>query len=963
MFSVCLDRNDRLWFGSYSSGASCYDGQHFICYSSADGLVGDNITSIALDQQGLLWFAAGDPYDLTYKGGVSCYDGRRFSNFTTTEGLGHDNVLCLFVSRAGHVWTGSNGGGASCYDGRTFSHFTADDGLASDLVQCIAEDADGIIWFGTSKGLSRYDGAELTTLAETDGLPYDNVLSIAVGQQGGLWLGFYGGGLSYYNGREFITYTTANGLGGNQVLCIVEDQIGQMWLGAIGGGLTRYDGASFEHFSFHDQLGGLGTRVVYKDRAQQLWVGTGTGLLRREGEDFQVVEGSEGLNVRTICQDGRDHYWLGLSNWQGLARYDGERFEMYSEADGLAGNSVQHVYEDRSGRVWIATDTGVNLYEGECLHRFAAETYLYDNAVLYIIEDRRGHMWFATWDGVVCYDGQEFKWFTKADGLASNRVVCILEDQSGCLWFGTVNNGVSRYDGEHFLNFNTSDGLLNNYVTSIIQDESGHLWFGTNGGGVSRYDGHVFQTLSRKDGLVHDAVFHLLEDGDNFWIATDGGLACYRPRSISSTVEITDVIADRHYYSATEIEVPSTQEFVRIAFSGGNTITNAKDMVYSHRLRGYHEDWRIAKGQQVEYGKLPTGNYVFEVRAIDRDLLYSKPAQLLLNVAPDLRLEALTQALSVNGNPREFVGKSLSLQKVQQQLAEVGETDVTVLIKGETGTGKGLAARALHAIGKRKEGPFVHVNCGAIPEGLVESELFGHERGAFTGAVRRQLGKVELAQGGVLFLDEIGDLPLGAQVKLLHLVEDRHFERLGGRSHLQADVQIVAATNRDLDQMVAQAQFRQDLYFRLQAFPVSLPPLRQRREDIPALARYFLGRMAAHLNKTLSGLNEEALRLMQAYDWPGNVRELEHVVQRAVIICRGEVVRAEHVALELGNQVEAMTEDEPLMTLAEQERRYILKTLDFCDWVIGGKKGAAALLGLKESTLRSRMKKLGIERA
>jgi len=211
----------------------------------------------------------------------------------------------------------------------------------------------------------------------------------------------------------------------------------------------------------------------------------------------------------------------------------------------------------------------------------------------------------------------------------------------------------------------------------------------------------------------------------------------------------------------------------------------------------------------------------------------------------------------------------------------VATTEETVLILGETGTGKGLAARNVHKLSKRNTGPFIQINCGAIPEGLVESELFGHEKGAFTGATHRKLGKVELAENGTLFLDEIGDLPMDAQVKLLRLLEEKSFERVGGTETLAAKVRVIAATNRDLERMVAEGTFRADLFYRLQGFDVPLPPLRQRPEDIRLLAIYFIERMAEHLHKPVTQLSDEALARLQQSDWPGNVRELEHAVRRA----------------------------------------------------------------------------------
>ena len=346
------------------------------------------------------------------------------------------------------------------------------------------------------------------------------------------------------------------------------------------------------------------------------------------------------------------------------------------------------------------------------------------------------------------------------------------------------------------------------------------------------------------------------------------------------------------------------------------------------------------------------------------------PLELSARVHSMLRIRRMYQETTylrreIGGERRfdQLIGHSPAMARALAQLGEVASTDVPVLIFGATGTGKGLAARSVHELSRRKVGPFIQVNCGAIPENLVESELFGHERGAFTGAVARKLGKAELATGGTLFLDEIGDLPVDAQVKLLRFLDEQIFERVGGTRSIDPDVRIVAATNRDLEQMEEAGRFRQDLFFRLQVFPVRLPLLRERREDIPLLAAHFVERMASHLNKEISQVTQEAVDLLMTYDWPGNVRELEHNMQRAVIVCRGREIRPSDISLDREETREVPVQDpgkEP--TLEAVERHHIGRVLEQTGWVIGGAGGAAAILGLNESTLRGRMRKLSIER-
>jgi formate hydrogenlyase transcriptional activator len=289
----------------------------------------------------------------------------------------------------------------------------------------------------------------------------------------------------------------------------------------------------------------------------------------------------------------------------------------------------------------------------------------------------------------------------------------------------------------------------------------------------------------------------------------------------------------------------------------------------------------------------------------------------------------------------------------------VAPTDATVLIRGETGTGKELIARAIHDLSTRRERTLVKVNCAAIPAGLLESELFGHEKGAFTGAIAQRIGRFELADRGTLFLDEIGDLPLELQSKLLRVLQEREFERIGGDRTHRVDVRIVAATNRDLSAMVEAGTFRNDLYYRLEVFPIDLPALRQRREDIPTLVRWFAQTAARRMNKRIETIPAETLEALCAYDWPGNVRELENFVERAVILSDGSVLRAPLSEL---RHARGPAAGRRLVTLSEVEREHILRAVKEAGGVLGGPRGAAARLGMKRTTLQSRLRKMGVRR-
>jgi formate hydrogenlyase transcriptional activator len=310
--------------------------------------------------------------------------------------------------------------------------------------------------------------------------------------------------------------------------------------------------------------------------------------------------------------------------------------------------------------------------------------------------------------------------------------------------------------------------------------------------------------------------------------------------------------------------------------------------------------------------------------------------------------------------PTEIVGTSIALRRVLGNAEIVAPTDSVVLIQGETGTGKELVARQIHDLSSRRGRAFVTLNCAAIPSGLLESELFGHERGAFTGAIGQKIGRFEVADGGTLFLDEVGEIPLELQAKLLRVLQEQEFERLGSSRTIKVDVRVVAATNRDLLRMVGEERFRDDLYYRLNVFPIHLPPLRERPEDIPALVRYFTDRFARRMNRYIDVIPDEALRAMQRCAWPGNIRELSNFVERAVILSPGPTLEIPIAELE-------QTEPQPARkngaaTLAQLERASILGVLEQSNWLIAGPRGAAARLGVKRTTLQSLLKRLEISR-
>jgi formate hydrogenlyase transcriptional activator len=325
-----------------------------------------------------------------------------------------------------------------------------------------------------------------------------------------------------------------------------------------------------------------------------------------------------------------------------------------------------------------------------------------------------------------------------------------------------------------------------------------------------------------------------------------------------------------------------------------------------------------------------------------------------------LDIDRIDELVNAETGFERIIGRSSVLRRVLQMVETVAVGDSTVLLLGETGTGKELIARAIHSHSPRRDRPFVKLNCAAIPTGLLESELFGHERGSFTGAIAQKIGRIELAHQGSLFLDEIGDIALELQPKLLRVLQEREFERLGSTRTQKVDVRIVTATHRDLEGMILEKQFRSDLYYRLNVVPISIPPLRERPEDIPLLVHHFVREAARRMNKTIDTIPPDTMDALTDYRWPGNIRELENVVERAVILSPGSILRVP--LRDLQTRFTAGHDDEKLHTLADVERQHIRSILKETRWVLSGPRGAAIRLGMNRSTLYFRMKKLGIIR-
>jgi formate hydrogenlyase transcriptional activator len=425
--------------------------------------------------------------------------------------------------------------------------------------------------------------------------------------------------------------------------------------------------------------------------------------------------------------------------------------------------------------------------------------------------------------------------------------------------------------------------------------------------------------------------------------------------------EVEEVIGCSLYACIAPADLVRVAEIVQITLAHGLSVSNAECEVLRkdgapRKLRFSLQPLTLESGQR---GLVSTAEDI-----TDRNETEMKLRQALAEVERSknqLRAEGLylKEGVELSHKFGDIVGESATLKEALHLVERVASTDTTVLILGETGTGKELFSRAIHDLSARKDSQFVNVDCCAIPAGLIESELFGHEKGAFTGAIKRRVGRFEMAHGGTIFLDEIGDLRLDLQTKLLRVLQKGAFERVGGTRTIEVNVRVVAATNRDLRQQIKAGAFREDLYYRLAAFPILVPPLRERPEDITPLAFHFIKKYSAKLGKKIETVPQRLIEALRAYHFPGNVRELENIIERAVILSTRNTL---HLDAALSMPSQAAHEPEGTQTLEEVERSHIARVLAACNWRIEGSQGAAKRLGLHPSTLRFRMRKLNISR-
>ena len=1012
---IYQDRRGFLWIATADGGVSRFDSARFDTFGLKDGLPNLTVMAIAEEADGRLLFG-------TFGGGLAAYDGRGFQVYTTEHGLPSNEIVGLQAQLDGSILVLTGAGIAWFAQGRCIRSITEVDGQPLGRVYDMVTDAGDTTWLATmSRGVISLDGrcmglgegasqwpwkfaqdpsghlwvafgysgsevligrydprdqhvACINVGKGDEGVAQSGTRHVRTDERGWLWLTHRG--VICYDGQEWHAFSTSlTDIDFSVTRLTYEDREGNIWIGLWGGGLIFCDPVSIRRYTEADGLPDHEIRHLREDREGRMWIGTMGGMAYME--EGQICSAKTGETVWAMVVDGQGQVWSSGDVGK-VYKWEDQTPQAISVAEETHPETITGLCEDEQGRIWVGTSTGrFGWIEG---NRFilldeCGTLLQYQDRVFWIgslLRDQDGVLWIGSYGEVpalYCY------WDSRlhpADMAEAEPIayVNVLWEYQNTLWVGTAKGlfvlDLSSREVRHF----TAEqfGLSANGILALTADPEGHIWMGTSGGGVLRYDGQTFQSIRLGPSSLENKVEAILCDRrGRLWFGTRAGLVAYQPGHTPPRLIIREVMAGTLLTAPETVSCPESTPEIRIHFQGISFRTGARQMRYSHRLLGYGpaERWsEFALADGVVYNALPVSEYRFEVRTMDRDGLLSEVASLEIQILPDTKTERIHAFENVLRATDHVVhSESWAMRQVMKQTLRVAETAMTVLVLGETGTGKGLLAQTIHETSTRRKRPFIRVNCGALPAGLVESELFGHEKGAFTGAASRQLGRFELADGGTLFLDEIGDLPLESQRVLLHILEEKALTRVGGQQPVSVDVRVIAATNRDLRQAIQEGTFREDLFYRLSVFTLELPPLRQRQEDIPALAAHFAERYAQHLRRPVPTLDEGVVAHLQGYAWPGNVRELEHLINRAVLLCEDGMIRVGDLLLpSVGQRAGYAVAQAPAVGEGLDEKQQLVEALQATNWMIYGERGAARLLGMGPEKLRYRMRKYGLRR-
>lgn len=866
-------------------------------------------------------------------------------------------------------------------------HITEQNGLLSNDVKLIYEDRENDIWIGYDlKGVSKISTLMFHKYAKEEGLDANAVFAIT--KNSGTFICTTEKGIFKLVNKRFSRINSSDKLSKNWFTCLLPLNENEILVGSAPGLYKLIGNSKIQFIGLENKI----VQTIIKDHSGKIWIGTHEGLYTYEGDTF--IEQDFDVRDRSIFKlielAGKDLY-IGTDKGLYIAKNAtipfGEKTTIHpgnEDGDKNLSEFISDMVIGSDNSILIAARNGLIVIPPN------KKNYRVENLnnieVISLCADSKNKIWAGTTRGV--FELHKFdeiykvtKRYSKNEGLASDEFSfnnTIYEDAfDGKIYLGMF-GGISVYDPmeDHSLTQKPrvyiTDARINNSVFPITQNTSLELNYSQNK--VSFHcDGLSF---FNEDGVKFEYYLSPIEEkwsnNSSNPVITYGYLEPNEYKFYLRAVNQFGILSNPclvsltiypPFWKRTWFIVISIILLIFFSYSFTNyrqrQIRNRNqflEKIVKEKTRDLEESKTKIEGQYLQL--MEAQKELVEKRELEKAHSEIKLLQERL-AKENIYLREKQGIIQEAGS---IIGRSSAIQEVRKKVVEIAGTNSTVLITGSTGVGKNLVAEAIHDLSPRKNRALITVNCAAIPDSLVESELFGHEKGAFTGAVEKQEGKFEMADGSTIFLDEIGDMPLSVQAKLLNVLQSRKFMRIGGSQEINVDVRIIAATNQNLAELVEAGKFRKDLYYRINVYSIDIPSLKDRVDDIEPIAKYFIGRFSMLMNKKITAIAKSALNILQNYSYPGNIRELENIIHRAVIICKGDTITDEEILiLPVGQPLSKQEDgDRKFLSLEELERQYIMKVLEKTNWKIRGDDGAAEILKMDPGTLRSRMKKYGI---
>ncbi len=864
-------------------------------------------------------------------------------------------------------------------------------GLISNALYTLYEDRERSLWIGTySKGLSKLNNLMFVSYGKKEGFTEDAILTLCPSKEEEIYVGSERGAFLFSDGefhRLQLLDEDKNDFSNSTFVKIMRSVSGEVNFVTSTGIYTHNNRGTYARIGVHNSV----VQTAHQTAQDEILVGTITGLLK-VSDNNSVVPINLGLenNFIHVIKDfgskdlfvGTDSGLVVIDEWAVLKNEN--KIKFFKESDGLISNKVYDVVISDLADTIIATNRGLTVFPESNQSPY---NIIGNNIVNALLIDSDGNLWAGTSKYLYYFSRQADGYnliatFGQNNGLASNEFTLpgtIFEDSQGNIWFGTV-GGLTKFNPNEMPSLNIRPQCyitqirVNDSTTFIPNDKVYELKPSQN---RLSFDVEVLSYLEENDNRMEyylEPIEKPWSNNSNYqnisYTYLEPGVYTFHVRGVNylgvrsdeqiAKFEILAPIWQRSWFIILAIIfvllmiyfwVNYRQAYIRKRNSVLREMVNKKTeelLDSKNKIEEQYNSLMEIQEELVQKEKLETAYKEIEVlkNRLIRENIYLKEKQ-----------GGILAISSIIGESKAIIG-------IKDKIMEIGPTDSTVLLTGETGVGKNLIAEAIHSLSSRKDRSIVTVNCASIPESLVESELFGHEKGSFTGANERRIGKFEVADGSTIFLDEIGDMNLSLQVKLLNVLQSKKFTRVGGNQEITVDTRIIAATNHDLQERVKQGKFRSDLYYRINVIELRVPPLRDREEDIEMLAKYFIDKYARLLNKKITDVSKSALEKLKNYSFPGNIRELENIINRAVILCKESTITDEDIFLQSSDYNSPNTNAVPgrskLVTLEEVEREYIIEVLQRTDWKISGKNSASDILGLHHNTLRHRMDKLNI---